>query len=163
MKRLILMRHAKSSWASPDLDDHDRPLNDRGKRSAAAMGDWLRSENLVPDQALVSSSTRTHETFDGLGLTIEAQFLDALYHAGPAEMLEVLKAAKGDVVLMIGHNPGIAWFAAELVSTPPDHPRFDDYPTCATLVADFPINDWGDLKRGTGRVATFVVPREFTD
>ena len=59
MRRLVLMRHAKSSWGDPGLDDHDRPLNKRGKRSAEALGDWLRAQTIVVDEALVSSSART--------------------------------------------------------------------------------------------------------
>ena len=75
-------------------------------------------------------------------------------------MLDALRAAQADTVLMIGHNPGIAEFAARLVATPPAHPRFDDYPTGATLVADFEIADWADLAEHTGRAADFVIPRE---
>ncbi len=161
-KRLILMRHAKSSWDSPFDEDHQRPLNGRGQRSAKALGDWLRAQGYLPDQILSSSSTRTRETCAGLDLEADKRFLDGLYHAGAGSMMEILKQATGECVLMIGHNPGIAWFASELVETPPDHARFNDYPTCATLVVDFPISAWRELRYGTGQVVDFVVPRELT-
>ncbi|WP_306113150.1 MULTISPECIES: histidine phosphatase family protein [unclassified Roseovarius] len=161
-KRLILMRHAKSSWDSPFEEDHQRPLNARGQRSAKALGDWLRDHDYLPDQVLSSSSTRTRETCAGLNLEADKRFLDGLYHAGAGQMLEILKQANGDCVLMLGHNPGIAWFASELVDLPPDHARFNDYPTCATLVVDFPVSAWRDLRKGTGKAIDFVIPRELT-
>ena len=162
-RRLILMRHAKSSWDNPFAEDHQRPLNGRGKRSAKAIGEWLRAQGYLPDQILSSSATRTRETCAGLQLEADKRFLDGLYHAGAGQMLEVLKQGSGECVLMLGHNPGIAWFASELVERPPEHPRFNDYPTCATLVVDFQISTWRDLRPGTGQVVDFVIPRELTD
>jgi phosphohistidine phosphatase len=61
---------------------------------------------------------------------------------------------------MLGHNPGIAEFAASLVTAPPAHERFDDYPTGATLVVRFEIDHWADLRPGTGAAQQFVIPRE---
>ena len=164
MRRLVLMRHAKSSWGDPGLDDHDRPLNKRGKRSADALGDWLRKQTIVVDEALVSSSARTVETLQRLGIDCDRQVLDQLYHAGSGDMLKALKTrATGQTVLMLGHNPGIAWFARDLMLAQPDHPRFEDYPTGATLVARFDIDDWNALQPGTGRFEAFVTPRELTE
>ena len=162
-RRLILMRHAKSSWKHPGLDDHARPLNGRGRRSATALGAWLRSKGLAPDHILSSSSMRTRETCIGLGFSCDMSFLDGLYHAGPDQMLQVLRGAGRNCVLMLGHNPGIAWLAGQLVSAPPDHPRFHDYPTCATLVVEFPIDDWRNLRVGTGQVMHFITPRELVE
>ncbi|SEL39652.1 phosphohistidine phosphatase [Roseovarius azorensis] len=160
MKTLILMRHAKSDWGDSRLSDHARPLNGRGKRSATALGDWLRAQNLLPDQILCSSATRAQETCARLKLPKMHQLLDSLYMAEPDAMLTVLRRATGDTVLMIGHNPGIAEFAHHLVTIPPDHVRFDDYPTGATLIARFDIADWSDLRPGTGMPLFFVIPRE---
>ncbi len=162
MKRLILMRHAKSSWDDSALDDHARPLNGRGRVSARVLGDWLRARGYIPDQTLCSDATRTRETFAGLKIPCDTQFLDTLYHAGPDAMLHVLRQAAGDTVLMIGHNPGIGWFAQNLVAEPPPHPRFFDYPTCATLVAEFDVERWNEIGTGTGKPMDFVIPRELT-
>ena len=159
-RRLIVMRHAKSSWDHPGLRDHDRPLNGRGRRSAAALGRWLRDEGYLPDQILSSTSARTRETCLRLGLDAPADYLPALYHAAPSDMFGALRGSTGQCVLMLGHNPGIAGFAEALMAVPPDHPRFPDYPTCATLVADFDLSDWRDLEPGTGRAVAFVIPRE---
>lgn len=164
MRRLVLMRHAKSSWGDPGLDDHDRPLNKRGKLSAKALGDWLRAQTIVVDEALVSSSVRTVETLQRLKVDCDRQVLDQLYHAGSGDMLKALKTrATGQTVLMLGHNPGIAWFARDLMLAQPDHPRFEDYPTGATLVARFDIDDWNALQPGTGRFEAFVTPRDLTE
>jgi len=157
---LILMRHAKSSWEFPALDDHARPLNDRGRRSAAVLGDWLRSRGHVPDQVLCSSATRTRETFAGLKLAVPVVFTDVLYAAGSVEMLEVLRRATARRILMLGHNPGIAELASDLVGTPPPHQRFEDYPTGATLVAEFQISDWDEVDWEAGKAVDFVVPRD---
>ncbi|KUF12494.1 SixA phosphatase family protein [Pseudoponticoccus marisrubri] len=159
MKRLILMRHAKSDW-STGLDDHDRPLNARGRLSAAALGDWMRQTGHLPDEILCSTATRTRETLERSGVTAPVRYESSLYHAAPNTMFEVLSGASGAVVLMLGHNPGIAAFAHRMVAAAPDHPRFADYPTCATLVAEFEIDAWTDLTPGTGRAVDFVIPRE---
>jgi len=160
MRHLILMRHAKSSWAKPRLGDHDRPLNGRGRRAATALGHWLRAHDLAPDQILCSPSVRTRETCDRLGLAMTAELHERLYLAEPADMLGVLRRAKGKCVLMIGHNPSICDFANALVATPPAHDRFEDYPTGATLVARFKIDDWADLFPGTGSVQDFITPHD---
>ena len=77
-------------------------------------------------------------------------------------MLKALRQATGDTVLMLGHNPGISWFAQQLVKVPPPHPRFFDYPTCATLVAEFGVESWNEVGTGTGQALDFIIPRELT-
>lgn len=162
-KTLILMRHAKSSWDAPVDGDHARPLNDRGRKSAKALGDWMRAKRWLPDQVLSSSSVRTRETLAGLGLNIAGDFTDDLFHAGPKQILPVLACATGQTVLVLGHNPGIAEFAEQLVSSDPDHARFCDYPTGATLVVRFDIGNWDQLRCGSGEVLDFIVPRDLMD
>jgi len=159
-KRLILIRHAKSSWDDPAVSDADRPLNKRGHRASEAIGAWLMENNFIPDQQLISSSKRTRETAEMMDLPGEKSSLDTLYHANAGQMFRVLQEATGECVLMLGHNPGIAEFAGNLVASPPDHPRFSDYPTCATLVVDFPIEDWAALMPHAGQVQAFVVPKD---
>jgi phosphohistidine phosphatase len=159
-KTLILMRHAKSSWDDPLLSDHNRVLNERGRRSATALGDWLREQSLLPDEAWVSSAARTVETFERLAIPCPHHVTETLYHAGPEQMMSVLQRATGDIVLMVGHNPGIAELADRLVKHPPEHARFDDYPTGATLVATFDIQNWKDARWSSADALHFVIPRE---
>jgi phosphohistidine phosphatase len=98
MKRLILTRHAKSSWDDPLMNDHDRPLNERGKAAAADLGQWLASRGYVPSEVLCSDAVRTRATFSGLAPALPgAPVLDlkpALYPAGPDVMLAVLRRSK---------------------------------------------------------------------
>lgn len=162
MLRLILMRHAKSDWSHAGTVDHDRPLNDRGWRSADALGIWLRQKGYVPDEVLCSSSERTGQTLMGLQIdpVPRTQFMRALYLAEPRIMMEKLQDATGSCVLMIGHNHGICEFANLLVKVPPAHDRFADYPTGATLVCDFDAKSWLEIDWHQGRVIDFVIPRE---
>lgn len=164
-RRLILMRHAKSSWDDAALDDFDRPLNARGHRSAAALGLWLANKGLLPDRVLCSPSRRTLQTLDGLHLgALPVDTPEALYHAPAHVLLDTLHAqASGATVLMIAHNPGCAGFAARMLATPPGHPRFHDFPTGATLVIDLPIENWSEAEFRTGELIDFTVPRELTD
>ncbi len=161
MKQLILVRHAKSDW-NQDLPDHHRPLNPRGRDAAPAIGAWLRKNGYLPDEVLCSTAARTRETLELLDVTAPTRFERALYHAAPETMLEILKSAQGDSVMMLGHNPGIAEFAEEMLQAPPDHPRFAAYPTCATLVARFSIDDWSRLQPHSGTAQAFIVPRDLT-
>jgi len=87
---------------------------------------------------------------------------DRLYLAEPDYMMDSLRAARGARVLMIGHNPGICDLAHALVLDPPAHVRFEDYPTGATLVARFDIDDWSDLAMGTATVLHFVTPHDLS-
>lgn len=163
-KRLILIRHAKSSWDNAALADHDRPLNKRGHGAAAELGQWLASRGYVPDEVISSDSTRTRETWEEIAAALaappEPRFTPKLYQAAADTMLAVLRHATGGVVLMLGHNPGIAEFAHRLVARAPLHAEFQKYPTGATLVAEFPIEDWADLAWASGAADDFVVPRE---
>ena len=161
---LILTRHAKSSWATKDMDDFDRPLNDRGTRSAPLIGRWLADRDLVPDTAIVSGAKRTVETWAGMspkmegtpGMTTER----ALYLADAEKILSVIRAAEGRRLLILGHNPGIADCALRLAAAPPDHDRFASYPTGATTVMDFDADDWAGIGWGDGRVTGFTVPKD---
>jgi phosphohistidine phosphatase len=160
---LILTRHAKSAWDTNAPSDHARPLNKRGRRSAAALGRWLKDHSHVPDQVLSSSSQRTRETCELMGLNAPATFTERLYHASSDIMFSVLREAEQPCILMLSHNPGIAAFAHSMARRPPDHVRFDDYPTGATLILRFKFNSWSELTWGSGKVMDFVVPRELLD
>jgi len=157
---LILTRHAKSSWNDLSLSDHDRPLNKRGRKSAPAIAGWLRDNGWLPDEVLSSTSTRTRETWDRMGLQAnKITFHRTLYHAASEDILRELSGATEPTVLMLGHNPGFAAFASHIVRQTPDHPRFHDYPTCATTVIRFDIDDWAQVRWQSGTVLGFIIPR----
>ena len=162
--RLILTRHAKSDWGDPRMDDHDRPLNDRGRASADAIGDWLAAQGISPDTALVSSAARTRETWARVASRLpeahEATIRKDLYLADPSAMLAVLRKATGATVMMVTHNPGTASLARALAIEPPADGRFWQYPTAATTVFAFDLGTWADVAHTTGRITDFVVPRD---
>jgi len=166
--RLILTRHAKSSWDDPMMDDHDRPLNKRGRRSAKAIGKWLVDKDYLPDAALVSSAERTRETWGIIAETLgeaapEPAILPELFHAEPEPMLGLLRAAQGRSVMLIGHNPGMVFFARALIATPPPDVRFERYPTAATTIIDFDLDEWHQVGWRAGRAVDFIVPRDLID
>lgn len=160
-RTLILMRHAKSSWDDFMQPDHARPLNTRGRTSAAAMGKWLKDNAYLPDELLCSTAERTRETYARLGITaVKTCYEDALYHANADVMLRVLQTAEASSILMLGHNPGIAYFAEMLAKQPATHPRFFDYPTCATTVIRFDAAKWAEVQFSQGTILDFAIPRE---
>lgn len=157
---LILTRHAKSAWDTDAPSDHARPLNPRGVQSSIALGAWLRDSRYVPDHVLSSSSQRTRETYERMRLEAPALFIERLYHANSEIMFQVLREAEHNRVMLLGHNPGIAAFAHAILRHAPAHSRFEDYPTGATLVAEFPMDSWSDLRWNSGHTVDFIVPRE---
>lgn len=161
---LILTRHAKSSWDDPTLDDFDRNLNRRGRRSAPLIGRWLVERRFVPEVVVASGARRTVETWEGMASampeTIVLERNTALFHAGASTILGVLHEQAAARIMLIGHNPGFADFANRIVVQPPRHDRFHDYPTAATAVIEFEAESWARVRWGSGKVQDFVVPRE---
>jgi len=164
--RLLLLRHAKSSWADPGVRDHDRPLNDRGRRAAAAMGEHLRAQGWRPDVVLCSSARRTCETAALLDLPRSAELVveHDLYLADPDTVLHRIRAVddRAGTVLVIGHNPTTQDLALDLAADgDPDALRRmgDKYPTGALAVFDVD-GVWSALASGAARLAAFVTPRE---
>jgi phosphohistidine phosphatase len=164
MKRLILIRHAKSSWSSGAADDQSRPLNDRGHAAAGKVGNWLKAEGYVPDQVVSSNATRCVQTWEGmaaaLGGSPDVSLQEDLYLAGPQAMLAALQMATGDSVLMLGHMPGIGEFARGLRRDPPPaHDAFRKYPSGAVTVLDFKVDSWSQVQMGTGKFIAYTAPR----
>lgn len=119
LKQLVLLRHAKSSWKTPDQPDFDRPLNGRGRKAAPLIGAWLAAHGFAPDMVLSSSAKRTHETVARLGPVVErAQIVEdeALYLAEPSTILARIAAVPAAIqrLLVVGHNPGLELLAVRL-------------------------------------------------
>ena len=164
-RTLILVRHAKSDHPS-GTGDHDRPLNDRGRPDAVQMGAWLTSAGHVPEHVLCSTAVRARQTLDGLregGIDAPAEYEARLYHAAPDTLRWALAGRPERVLMIVAHNPGIGILAAQLARPAPDHPRFADYPTCATTVLRFDAEDWANAVNTTGTVAAFAVPRDLAE
>ena len=162
--KLILMRHAKSSWGDLALDDFDRPLNTRGRDSALAVGQWLVAEDHLPEVVQVSSACRTTETWARMAhlmpANVEIKSNAALYHAGADTILNIIRKETAGCLMVICHNPGIADFAARIAMRGNLHPRFNDYPTAATAIIEFSADAWHDIGWGKGQITDFTIPRE---
>ncbi|WP_342069711.1 SixA phosphatase family protein [Yoonia algicola] len=162
--RLILIRHAKSSWGNPFADDHARVLNTRGQDSAVAIGKWMAEQGYVPDVVLCSDAARTQETMDlilpALPIQPKQQLSGRIYHASPDTILDLIKQQTAETLAVIGHNPGIGMLANGLVKAAPEHRRFSDYPTCATTMIDFDAASWTQVRPRGGHCEAFVVPRD---
>ena len=157
MKRLILMRHAKSDWNHPRLSDHDRPLNNRGRKAAPAMGGWLKAAGYAPDQALVSSAARTQETFRLSGLTCPAQTEASLYNARAEAILKAVQGAdeEADTLIVIAHQPGMQETANRLL---PEW-EVDEYPTAKAAILAFDSPSWFEVTWGDGRLIDEMAPK----
>lgn len=162
--RLILTRHAKSSWDNPSLDDHDRPLNQRGHAAAKAIGGWLAEHDYCPESVISSTARRTAETWAEIAPacadTENVQFTSALYMASPERMMTILQGCRAQSTMLLSHNPGTAMLAEGLIQTPPKHPKFFQYPSAATTVISFDTDSWADITLNTGLVEAFVVPKD---
>ena len=167
MRRLILARHAKSSWGDPTLTDHDRPLNARGYRAAILVGSVLSELDCVPDVVYSSTSVRTRETWERmephLGGQPRVEFHRDLYLASPRMVLAAIASApeEAEALMVLGHNPSTHALAAHLARTgdPDDIGRLHGkFPTGAVAVIELFSGGWTDVDRG-GELMHFILPR----
>lgn len=173
MLNLMLLRHAKSSWAETGQADIDRPLNERGKRSAVAMGHYMASNGLAPQRVLCSPARRASETWDLVAAelpgTPDVHIAAEIYDfSGGKTLMECLRHKAGDAtsVLLVGHNPSIAALAQTLVGAGNGklRQRLDEkYPTAALAVISFDLANWESLSAGSGTLLRFVTPRDVID
>lgn len=169
MIRLLLLRHAKSSWDSPDATDFERPLNSRGMKTAPFMGQYMADHALIPDKILCSTARRTRDTLAGLLPAFPndhtIHLLQRLYDSPERNYIDPIKvygqAAK--TILLIGHCPTIQQTAIDLIGN--GNPDLKDeivahYPTAALAVIDFDREAWTDIQMHSGRVVAFFRPRD---
>jgi phosphohistidine phosphatase len=164
VRRLVLVRHAKSSRTEPGRPDHDRPLTPRGAAAAARIGAWLRARGHRPDRALVSTAVRAQQTWTGLAGPLDdppMTAVRALYHATPATMFGLVRdAGPAGCLLLVGHQPGIGVLVQDLLRSPAPAVDPRRYPTAATSVIEFDVADWSEIAWRTGRLADHVRPRD---
>jgi phosphohistidine phosphatase len=168
-RRLLLLRHAKSSWDDPDLVDFDRPLSGRGLKTAPRVGRELARRGWLPDLALVSPALRTRDTWRlvaaELPASVQAEFIQALYEATAADILAKVRQANAEAssLLVLGHNPGLEEFARRLAGSRSDAPALnrleEKFPTAA--LARFDVDgDWAQLALGNARLTHCIWPKD---
>lgn len=172
MKKVILLRHAKSSWDDPSLDDHDRPLNRRGKQAAPIIGEWLSHREHMPDVVLCSSSERTRETVSGMRKSVpslpDPVVERELYHASPCDMRSRLSQLPSNVetVMLVGHQPGLGSLVRKLANGQENRRckrAYEHFPTGAAAVLEIDVEDWADIDYAKARFVDFAKPRELMD
>jgi phosphohistidine phosphatase len=161
-KRLLLLRHAKSSWDDPALADHDRPLAARGRKAAQLIGAYLRRERIPVSLVLCSSARRARETLELVDPSGELQIEPELYGASREQLHERVRQLPeaSDSVMLIGHNPAIQELAASLAGDDGELTE-QKFPTGALAVLTFG-GPWRALRTGDAKLAAFVKPRELS-
>jgi phosphohistidine phosphatase len=160
-RRLVILRHAKSSWTSDAPDDHSRPLNKRGRRDAPRIGEHLDERGWLPRFVISSDSQRTRLTVKGVFSEIrdapEIHFTRSLYHAGLAAIEEAVctLATEEDAVMVVGHNPGFEDAVERLSGT------YHRFTTCNAAVFDVDAPSWSDaFDAGEFELVALVRPKE---
>jgi len=163
MKKLYLIRHAKSDWSKAGLSDFDRGLNKRGKRSIPLMAQALKKKGIMPDLILSSAAKRARKTAKGLakelGYAGEIIVDEALYFTEPEEMIEKLREiddSKNNVFL-IGHNPEMTELSNMLTET-----YIDNIPTLGIVSVTFNVQKWNEIAKGKGKMVAFIFPKMFS-
>ncbi|MBR9972200.1 SixA phosphatase family protein [Magnetospirillum sulfuroxidans] len=169
MKRIYLLRHAKSSWDDVTMDDFQRPLNGRGRKAARRMGKYLSEQGIRPNMILCSAATRTRATYDILESSLEGvpvSFEDGLYEASRGDLLHRLQRLDGHLqsVLLIGHNPGLEKLALALSNGHGDAVAMkkleQKYPTGTLSILETPAPHWPELDAGTCRLIDVIRPKD---
>jgi phosphohistidine phosphatase len=171
MRRLMLLRHAKTETDAPSGKDHDRRLDDRGRSDAADIGSWMVRHGHVPDLVLVSTAVRAMQTWNIVHGEMKAgpqplvANLPELYGAGPAQLLQIIHAVEAEDpkrLLVIGHNPGLHELALALIGSGDATGRKalgENLPTSGLTLIDFPVKDWNDVSFRSGRLELFASPK----
>ena len=172
MRRLMLLRHAKTEADAPTGRDQDRRLDERGHRDAAEIGSWIARHPPFPDFVQVSPAVRARQTWE---LAWEAmkervaapqvEFLADLYAADPAQMLVVIRTASvtdPKRLMVVGHNPGMHELALTLTGSGDEAAKRalgDNLPTSGLAIFDFASDDWNDVAFRRGQLVQFVSPK----
>ena len=163
MKKLFLVRHAKSSWKFPDLSDAERPLNKRGKRDAPFMGKVLFEKNIKPNLFMSSPAVRAYDTANTIAKEIgfpenEIEISEIMYHGYIKDFIVSLKSAdeNANSLMMFGHNPGITEFSNYLSDK-----YLDNIPTCGIVEIDLRIETWNEIDEDCGTFVNFEFPKKY--
>jgi phosphohistidine phosphatase len=163
MKKLYLIRHAKSSWDNPGLVDFERPLNKRGLKDAAKMGKALKQSLFKPDYIITSSARRAHETAEIIAAKIEypiekVVIEEKIYDATTYDLVEIITELDDDLdtVVVFGHNPGMTSLANLLNDV-----KIDNIPTCGIFVIEFDVKFWRKISGRNGTFVSFDFPKKY--
>lgn len=160
MKTLFVLRHAKSSWDYPNLSDFERPLNERGKKTAPFMGELMLDKNLVPDIILSSPAERAKQTIlrvaEAAQFDTEIQFNERIYESSPHNLLYIISEIEDqyNTAMLVGHNPGFEGIVRILSG------EYRRMPTASLAVLDLDLENWSDTKPDCGTLREIFLPRD---
>jgi len=161
MKKLYLVRHAKSSWKYPELSDFERPLNHRGKKDAPKMGKWLRARKIVPDLIISSPAVRASTTAKIFSEVLSypsdrIRYHDQMYGTSVSTLLDIIKKTEESVksLMIFGHNPEITSLANTLSDS-----YIDNIPTCGIYALNVIVKKWQDISHKCGNLDFFQFPK----
>lgn len=160
MKKLLLLRHAKSSWEDTSLPDFERPLNERGQRAAPLVGKFMREQKIRPDLVICSPAKRTRETIalvlKAAGIATELRYDERIYEASVASLLEIISQIEDDKteVMLVGHNPGFENLLERLTG------EAERMPTAALARITLNSEKWSEAGAEGGRLESFVKAKE---
>jgi len=165
MKKLYIVRHAKSSWSNASLSDFERPLNARGSGDAPMIGKVLKKANVLPDIIISSPAKRALATAEIISEKIGypkkgiEKEID-LYHAGPMDILDIINKVSNSFnsLMIFGHNPGLT----HLVNTLSNF-NLPNLPTCGVVELELLLNDWKSVSKGTGKVINYEYPKKYKE
>ncbi|MDI1296095.1 MAG: histidine phosphatase family protein [bacterium] len=170
MKRLTLLRHAKSDWDDPVARDFDRPLNRRGGKAALLIGQFAKSKKMHFDTLVASPAVRVVQTletfFQGYGETIDTRWDRRIYLASAPTLFDVVRDLpdSADNALLVGHNPGLEELILDLVADDGANPLREDveikFPTASLAVMDLAIDSWKDARENMASLVSFTRPRD---
>lgn len=168
MKKLFLLRHAKSDYPANVNDDHERPLNKRGENDSRKMGEYFKKNNINPDVILCSDAKRTSSTIENIiraaWFNKKPAFLKSLYLATPGEILKELAKIdnSNNSALVVAHNPGIEQLAKILIKTG-NYEALSririKYPTCALTILEINSANWQEINPASADIIDFITPK----
>lgn len=160
MKKLLLLRHAKSSWADASLPDFERPLNERGRRAAPLIGKFMRAQKIQPDLIICSPAKRARETIalvlEAAGIKPELRYDERIYEATVPRLVEIISQIADDKreVLLVGHNPGFENLLESLTG------QTERMPTAALARIILNSENWNEAAAQGGRLERLVKAKE---
>jgi phosphohistidine phosphatase len=172
MRRLMLLRHAKTEHEAPSGRDEDRRLDNPGRHDAAEIGGWIGRHPPFPELVLVSAAIRAQQTWEiawdmmkDLAPQPQIELMPELYGADPAELLQIIREASGpdpQCLMLVGHNPGMHELALALAGSGDPAARnalVQNLPTSGLAIFEFEIDDWSEVAFRRGRLVLFVNPK----
>jgi phosphohistidine phosphatase len=161
LKRLTLIRHAKSSWKDAGIADFERTLNERGERDAPRMGRRIADAGKPPELLLASPARRAARTAELIAERLGAraprvEYERALYLATPDQLLDVIRGLDDDVrhAALVGHNPGLTELAEQLTGA-----EIGNVPTCGVVRLRLAVHAWGEVEPGCAEIEDFDYPK----